>query len=71
MESLLAWVKVAQKRKLRVVEVDVDTDGDPVSALCVFEVPALVLVKDGHVLGRLVGRATGRQIESFIRRHVC
>ncbi len=67
MESLVAWVKVTQKKRLRVVEVDADASPELVSELGVSQVPALVLVKDQHVLGRLEGRATGREIEDLIR----
>ena len=39
-------------------------------ALGVSTVPALVLVQDSTELGRLEGRATGRQIEHLIRPHI-
>lgn len=67
MESLVAWVRVTQKRKLRVVDLDADSHPALVSQLGVTEVPALVLVKDGQVVGRLEGRARGQQIEDMIR----
>ena len=70
MASLVAWVKVTQKRKLRVIDVDVDTHPALVCELGVIEVPALVLVKDRNVVARLVGRATGREIDEFIRPHL-
>ena len=70
MESLVAWVKVTQKKRLRVV--DVDTDRNPALArrLAVAYVPSLVLIKDRRVVGRLEGRATGREIEDLIRPHL-
>lgn len=70
MESLVAWVKVTQKRRLRVI--DVDTDENPAIAgkLAVRTIPALVLIKDQRVLGRLEGRATGQQIDDLIRPHL-
>ena len=70
MESLVAWVKVTQKRRLRVI--DVDTDENPAIAgkLAVRTIPALVLIKDRRVLGRLEGRATGQQIDDLIRPHL-
>jgi thioredoxin-like negative regulator of GroEL len=70
MESLVAWVKVTQKKRLRVI--DVDADRNPVLAqeLKVSEVPALVLIKNRRVVGRLEGRATGRQIDELIRPHI-
>ena len=36
----------------------------------VTEFPSLVLIKDRRVVGRLVGRATGRQIADLIRPHL-
>jgi thioredoxin-like negative regulator of GroEL len=70
MESLVAWVKVTQRKRLRVVDVDADASPDLVRTLGVSEVPALVLVKDRRVLGRLEGRVTGRQIDDLIRPHL-
>ena len=70
MESLVAWVKVTQKKRLRVVDVDADANPKLVEELGVSKVPALVLVKDRHVLGRLEGRVTGREIEDLIRPHI-
>ena len=70
MSSLVAWVRVTEKTRLRVLEVDVDKDRRLMQALDVSTVPALVLVRDRTVLGRLEGRATGRQIERLIRPHV-
>jgi thioredoxin 1 len=70
MESLVAWVKVTQKKRLRVVDVDADANPELVQELGVSKVPALVLVKDRHVLGRLEGRVTGREIEDLIRPHI-
>jgi thioredoxin-like negative regulator of GroEL len=70
MESLVAWVKVTQKKRLKVVDVDADANPRLVQELGVSKVPALVLVKDQRVLGRLEGRVTGRQIEDLIRPHI-
>ena len=70
MESLVAWVKVTQKKRLRVVDVDADENPRLVQELGVSKVPALVLVKDRRVLGRLEGRVTGREIEDLIRPHI-
>ena len=51
---------------------DVDADENPklVRKLGVSKIPALVLVKNHRVLGRLEGRVTGRQIEDLIRPHI-
>jgi thioredoxin-like negative regulator of GroEL len=70
MESLIAWVKVTQKRQLRVVEVDADRHPGLVAQLAVTEVPTLLLLVNRRVVGRLEGRATGRQIDELIRPHL-
>jgi thioredoxin-like negative regulator of GroEL len=70
MESLVAWVKVTQKERLRVVDLDVDAHPELTQKLAVTETPSLVLVKDRRVVGRLEGRATGRQIDALIRPHL-
>jgi thioredoxin-like negative regulator of GroEL len=70
MESLVAWVKVTQKKRLRVIDVDADHNPALVRRLGVSRLPALVLVKNHRVLGRLEGRATGRQIDELIRPHL-
>lgn len=70
MESLVAWVKVTQKRRLHVIDVDADENPSVVGKLAVGTIPALVLIKDRRVLGRLEGRATGQQIDDLIRPHL-
>jgi thioredoxin-like negative regulator of GroEL len=70
MESLVAWVKVTQKKRLRVIDVDADRNPVLTQELQVSEVPALVLIKNRRIVGRLEGRATGRQIDELIRPHI-
>jgi thioredoxin-like negative regulator of GroEL len=70
MESLVAWVKVTQKKRIRVIDVDADENPTIVDRLHVGKVPALVLIKDRRVLGRIEGRATGQQIDDLIRPHL-
>jgi thioredoxin 2 len=70
MESLVAWVKVTRKRKLRVVDLDADEHPEVLRRLGVEEVPSLLLTIEGRVVGRLEGRSTGRQIDELIRTHV-
>lgn len=67
MAGLVAWVRVTQKRRLQVVDVDADRYPAFVQRLRVKEVPALVLVSGQRVVARLEGRATGREIEQLIR----
>ncbi len=70
MSSLVAWVRVTEKARLRVLEVDADSNERLMRAFEVSTVPALVLLRGRTVLGRLEGRATGREIERMIRPHV-
>jgi thioredoxin-like negative regulator of GroEL len=70
MESLVAWVKVTQKKRLRVIDIDADRNPALANELEVKEIPSLVLVKDRRIVGRLEGRATGRQIDDLIRPHL-
>lgn len=70
MESLVAWVKVTQKKRLRVVDLDAERSTVLTERLRIRKIPSLLLVKDRRVVGRLEGRATGRQIEELIRAHL-
>ena len=70
MASLVAWIHVTEKARLRVLEVDADANEPLMRALEIDTVPALVLVGGSRVLARHEGRATGRQIERLIRSHV-
>jgi thioredoxin-like negative regulator of GroEL len=70
MESLVAWVKVTQKKRLRVVDLDADRRPELARHLGVRKTPTLVLLEEGAIVGRLEGRATGRQIDELIRPHL-
>jgi thioredoxin-like negative regulator of GroEL len=63
-------VRVTQKKRLRVVDVDADESPEIVGRLGVTETPSLVLIKDRDVVGRLDGRVTGREIDDLIRPHL-
>ncbi|HEX3289815.1 MAG TPA: thioredoxin family protein [Gaiella sp.] len=67
MSSLVAWVGVTEKKRLRVVEVDADDHRELAKALDVSIVPTLVLLRGRKVLGRLDGRVTGNDITRLIR----
>ena len=67
MASLIAWVKVTQKKRLRVVEFDADRSPELAHHLGVRETPTLLVLQKGAVVDRLAGRATGRQIDELIR----
>lgn len=70
MSSLVAWVSVTEKARLRVIEVDVDENHRFAKALEVTTVPTLLVVHERQVLARHEGRATGQDIEELIRPHV-
>ena len=70
MESLVAWVKVTQKRRLTVLELDAERHSSLVARLGVTTAPSLVLVKDRRVVGRLEGKVSGREIDDLIRPHL-
>ena len=64
--GLIAWVKITQKKRLRVVELDADGP-ELAHHLGVRETPTLLVLQKGAVVDRLAGRATGRQIDELIR----
>jgi thioredoxin-like negative regulator of GroEL len=70
MSSLVAWIGVTEKKRLRVVEVDTDANAKLADALDVSSVPALVLLRGDRIVGRLDGRATGTDITRLIRPYV-
>lgn len=70
MSSLVAWIGVTEKKRLRVVEVDAEAHEQLARALRVSTVPSLVLLKGRKVVGRLDGRVTGHEINRLIRPHV-
>ena len=70
MESLIAWVKVTQRKRIRVIDIDADQNPTIARELEVSEIPTLVVIKDSKVVARLEGRATGRQIDELIRPHL-
>jgi len=70
MASLVAWVKVTQKKRLRVIDLDAERSATLTRRLQIRKIPSLLLIKNRRVVGRLEGRATGRQIEDLIRQHL-
>jgi len=67
MESLVAWVKVTQRKRLKVVDLDADQSPELARRLGVERTPTLLVLLGGSVVKRLEGRATGRQIDALIR----
>jgi len=70
MESLLAHVARKERERLRVRLVDADEHPRLVRKFGVDEVPALVLVIDRKVAGRIDGRANMPQIEQLLEQHL-
>ena len=70
MESLLAHVARKERDRVRVIQVDVDQRVDLAEKMTVKEVPALVLVVDRRVVGRIDGRAGAPQIEALLDAHL-
>jgi thioredoxin-like negative regulator of GroEL len=70
MSSLIAWVTVNEKRRLRVVEVDIDDERALADELAVESAPTLVLLEERMILDRLAGRATGPEIQRFLEPHL-
>ena len=70
MESLVAWVKVTQKKRLRVVDLDADRSPELARRLGIKTTPTLLVLCGGSIVKRLEGRATGRQIDALIRPYV-
>ena len=70
MSSLVAWIRVTEKKRLRVIEVDADANPSLAEVLRVSIVPTLVLVRGAKILGRLEGRVTGSEITRLIGPHV-
>ena len=66
MESLIAHLASTQRRRLRVATVDVDGSSELAARFGVEQVPCLVLVHRSRVVGRLVGRASGGQIDELL-----
>jgi thioredoxin-like negative regulator of GroEL len=66
MESLLAHVARKERDRLQVRRVDADVHPDLVQKFEVEEIPALLLVVDRRVIGRLDGRANLPQIAELL-----
>jgi thioredoxin 1 len=70
MDSLLAHMARKERRRLRVLRVDVDDDPDTAKRFRVRNVPALVLVKGRRVVARFDGRAKASDIEELVEPHL-
>lgn len=70
MESLVAWIRVTKRKRLRVIDLDAERSPELAQHLGVRQTPTLIVLRDGSVVDRLEGRATGRQIEDLISPHL-
>jgi thioredoxin-like negative regulator of GroEL len=70
MESLLAHIARKERERLSVRRVDADEHPRLLRKFGVDDVPALVLVIDSKVAGRIDGRANMPQIEQLLERHL-
>jgi len=70
MESLLAHVARKERERLRVRRVDAGEHPRLLKQFAVEEVPALVLVVEQKVVGRIDGRANMPQIEELLEQHL-
>ena len=70
MESLLAHIARKERERLHVRRVDADEHPRLIHKFGVEKVPALVLVIDGKVAGRIDGRANMPQIELLLEQHL-
>ena len=66
MESLLAHLARKERARLRISRVDVDRRPEVAERFKVETVPALLLVKDKRVVGRLDGRVSAPKIEQML-----
>lgn len=66
MESVLAQVSRKERWRLDVVPIDVDEHAELARRLGVSAAPALVLIADKRVAGRLDGRSSATKIEALL-----
>jgi thioredoxin-like negative regulator of GroEL len=66
MESLIAYFARKERKRLHVVAVDADRHPELAEKLDVTDIPELVLVLERAPVARLVGRATGAEIQALI-----
>jgi len=70
MESLLAHLARKERRRLRIMRVDVDEHPDLGERFKVTAVPTLVLVKQKRAVDRLEGRVSAPKIERMLEPHL-
>ena len=70
MESLLAHIARKERRRLRVMRVDIDKQPELAEKFKVDTAPTLALVVGKKVVGRLVGRSSAPAIERMLAPHL-
>ncbi len=70
MDSLVSWLCVRERKRLRLRMVNAEIRADLVASFRLTDIPALVLVKERRVVTCLEGRATGAQIDQAILPHL-
>jgi thioredoxin-like negative regulator of GroEL len=70
MDSLIAHIARKERQRLRVTRVDVEQRADLARRYGIESVPALVLVRDRHVVARMEGRASAPRIEEMLEPHL-
>jgi thioredoxin 2 len=70
MDSLVAHLARKERRRLRVLSIDVDLRPDLAERFQIGAVPTLLLVKDRRVVERIEGRASASKIEHALEPHL-
>lgn len=70
MDSLIAHIARKERQRLRVTRVDMEQRADLARRYRVDTAPALVLVRDRHVVARMEGRASAPRIEEMLEPHL-
>ncbi|MGL6278051.1 MAG: thioredoxin family protein [Gaiella sp.] len=66
MRSLVAWVEVTRRARLRVVVVDMDDHRSLARRLGITVAPTLLLLVAGAPAARLDGKASGKEIDEML-----
>lgn len=70
MDSLVAHIARKERKNLRVLQVDINERPDLAGRFQVATAPTLILVKEGRVVERIMGRASAAKIERMLEPHL-
>ena len=56
--------------KIRIVKVDVDSNGQTAMNYSIRSIPTLIIIKDGTVAAQHIGAASKAQLENFINQNI-